>query len=165
MKSSHWIATITAALMLTALAALPTQAQLPKDPEERAKVIAQIRAANSRQLTFFDRTGKEVSTVGPRDLYNMVILSPDLTHIAAIKPDLEKEANDLWILDAATGTGPQVTFSKTREQVTTPVWAPDGSQIAYVALRDGWFGVYRRPSTAQGTDELLYKASAPISLT
>ena len=162
MKSSCWLATITAALML---AALPAHAQLPKDPEERAKVIAQIMAANARQLTFFDRQGKEVGTVGGRDLYNQVILSPDRTRIAAIKPDLEKETNDLWILDAATGKGPQITFSKSREQATTPVWSPDGREIAYVALRDGSFGIFRKPSSGEGTEELLHKASAPISLT
>jgi len=162
MKSSYWLATITAALML---AALPAHAQLPKDPEERAKVIAQIMAANARQLTFFDRQGKEVGTVGARELYNQVILSPDRTRIAAIKPDLEKETNDLWILDAATGKGPQITFSKSREQATTPVWSPDGREIAYVALRDGSFGIFRKPSSGEGTEELLHKASAPISLT
>ena len=127
MKSSYWIASITAALMLSAL---PAKAQLPKDPEERKKVIAQIITANARQLTWFDREGKEVGTTGGRELYNQVIISPDRTRIAAIKPDLEKEANDLWLLDVATGRGPQITFSKSREQVTTPVWSPDGSQIA-----------------------------------
>ena len=162
MKSSSWIASTTAALMLAALSA---QAQLPKDPEERAKVIAQIMQANARQITLFDREGKEVERVGSRDLYNQVILSPDRTRIAVIKADLEKEANDLWLLDTATGKGPQITFSKSREQATTPVWSPDGSQIAYVALRDGSFGIFRRPSNADGTEELLHKASAPISIT
>src|SRR5262245_34367527 len=162
MKSSYWIASITTALML---AALPAQAQLPKDPEERAKVIAQIMQANARQITLFDREGKEAERVGSRDLYNQVILSPDRKRVAVIKADLEKEANDLWLLDTATGKGPQITFSKSREQATTPVWSPDGSQIAYVALRDGSFGIFRRPSTAEGTEELLHKASAPISLT
>src|SRR5262245_32311248 len=96
-------AVLAAALLV--LPALPVRAQLPKDPEERKKVIAQIMQANARQLTFFDREGKEVGTVGGRELYNQVILSPDRARIAAIKPDLEKEANDLWLLDVATGKG------------------------------------------------------------
>jgi len=36
------------------MAALPAAAQLPTDPEERAKVLAQIMQANARQLTLFD---------------------------------------------------------------------------------------------------------------
>ena len=108
MKSAYWIASIAAALML---ATFPAQAQLPKDPEERAKVIAQIMQANARQITLFDREGKEVERVGTRDLYNQVILSPDRTRIAVVKADLEKEANDRWLQDTATGKGPQITFS------------------------------------------------------
>src|SRR5262245_4690808 len=52
-----FVASITAALIV---AALPGHAQLPKDPQERAKVIAQIMQANARQITLFDREGKEM---------------------------------------------------------------------------------------------------------
>ena len=57
---STWItaAFLSAALLL---APVPGEAQLPKDPVERAKVIAQIFQANARQLTLFDREGKEVA--------------------------------------------------------------------------------------------------------
>ena len=116
---------------------LPAAAQLPKDPAERAKVIAQIFAANARQLTLFDREGKEVSVVGPRDLYNQPVLSPDGKRVAVIKADLDKETNDLWVFDVATGKGTQITSSQAREAATSPAWSPDGSQVAYVALRDG----------------------------
>ncbi len=44
---------IVAALLLAAV--LPLHGQLPKDPEERKKVLAQIFEANARQLTLFDR--------------------------------------------------------------------------------------------------------------
>jgi hypothetical protein len=54
-------------LLLTAVSAY---AQLPRDPEERKKVLAQIFEANARQLTMFDREGKAVTQIGTRDLYN-----------------------------------------------------------------------------------------------
>jgi len=71
-KTSHRISVVTSAavVLATLVLALPVRAQLPKDPEERAKLIAQIYAANARQLTVFDKDGKAVATVGPRDLYN-----------------------------------------------------------------------------------------------
>jgi Tol biopolymer transport system component len=162
-KSSHRIAiTVIATLLLTAVY---TFAQLPRDPEERAKVIAQIMQANARQLTLFDREGKELNAVGPRDLYNQPVFSPDAKRMAVIKADLEKENNDLWIYDVATGTGKQITFSDTREQSTAPAWSPDGSQVAYAALRQGSFGLYRKPSVGEGAEELLYKSNAPLTLT
>ena len=97
MKHSYRMASLTAAALSAALllAPVPAGAQLPKDPVERAKVIAQIMAANARQLTLFDREGKEVSRVGPRDLYQQPVLSPDSKRVAVIKADLEKENGDL----------------------------------------------------------------------
>jgi Tol biopolymer transport system component len=171
MNNSYGIAMVLITLLL---AAVPGHAQLPRDPQERAKVIAQIMSANASQLTIFDRQGKVLSTVGERDLYNQPALSPDGKRLAVIKADLglDKENNDLWIFDVATGKGTQLTFSKSREGANAPTWSPDGTRLAYVALRDGYFGVYQRPVTgdgaagAAGAEELLYKHSgAPITLT
>src|SRR5712691_7970118 len=132
--NNSYRALITAALTIAGLlaAAQPGQAQLPKDPAEREKVIAQIMQANARQITLFDRSGAEVGTVGSKDLYNQPVLSPDNKRVAVIKADLsiEKENNDLWIFDVATGKGTQITVSREREQATSPAWSPDGSQIA-----------------------------------
>jgi len=147
------------------LAGVSAYAQLPRDPEERKKVLAQIFQANARQLTLFDREGKAVTQIGSRDLLNQVVLSPDRTRVAVIKPDLEKETNDLWVMDVATGQGTQITTSQTREGVQAPAWSPDGSQLAYVALRSGSFNIYRKPSNGTGTEELLYKGSAPMTIT
>jgi len=167
-KNSYRISITTAAVVFAALlpAAVPGEAQLPRDPAERAKVIAQIFEANARQLTLFDRQGKVVSVIGPRDLYNQPVQSPDRKRVAVIKPDLDKETNDLWVLDVATGKGTQITFSQSRESASAPAWSPDGSQVAYVALRGGRFGLYRKASDGDGPEELLYQSpGAPMTLT
>jgi Tol biopolymer transport system component len=167
MKNLNRMPILTTAVVLSALllAPVPGEAQLPRDPAERAKVIAQIMQANSRQLTLFDREGKEVSNVGPRDLYQQPVLSPDTKRLAVIKADLDKETNDLWVFDAATGKGIQITSSQAREGASSPAWSPDGSQVAYVALRAGSFGLYRKASNGEGTEELLYQSNAPMTLT
>ena len=165
MKNPYRIAALSAAAAVAALLlAVPGQAQLPKDPEERAKVIAQIMQANSRQLTLFDRDGKELAAMGPKDLYNQPVFSPDGKRVAVIKADVDKETNDLWIVDIATGGRTQITTSEAREGASAPAWAPDGSQVAYVALRKGAFGLYRKPSNGQGAEELLYQSNAPLTL-
>ena len=117
---------------------------------------------NARQLTLFDRQGRQVTTVGTRDLYNQPVFSPDATRMAVVRADLEKETNDLWVIDNASGKAIQLTVSKTRENAGSPAWSPDGKQIAYVALRDGYFGLYRKASNAQGDEELLYKGSGAV---
>ena len=169
MNNSYRTAIITTAagvLAVLLLTPAPAGAQLPTDPAERAKVIAQIMAANARQLTLFDRAGKEVSSVGPKDLYNQPVLSPDSKRVAVIRTDIDKETNDLWVFDVATGKGVQITSSQRREAATSPAWSPDGSQVAYVALRAGRFGLYRNSSSGGGQEELLYQSpGAPMTLT
>jgi Tol biopolymer transport system component len=157
---------ITAAAVVASLSPARADAQgLPRDPAERAKVIAQILEVNARQLTLFDRRGQAVGVVGPRDLYNQPVLSPDGKRLAVIKNDLDKESNDLWVIDVATARGTQMTTSKMREGVSAPAWSPDSTQVAYVALRDGYFGVYRKGLGPQGQEELLLKNSAPLTVT
>ncbi len=155
-------AALGAALLLVPVT---SQAQLPRDPVERARVVAQIMEMNARQLTLFDRQGRPVTTVGTRDLYNQPVFSPDAARMAVVRPDLEKETQDLWVIDNASGKALQLTVSKTRENAGSPAWSPDGKLIAYVALRDGYFGLYRKASNAQGDEDLLYKGSAPMTLT
>ena len=154
-----------AAACVALLTAVPAGAQLPRDPAERARVIAQIMEMNARQLTIFDRQGQQVGTVGTRDLWNQPVFSPDGKSMAVIKPDLDKENNDLWIVDVASSRGRQITVSKTREGANSPAWSPDGKSVAYVALRDGYFGLYRKVVAGEGSEDLLFKNSAPMTLT
>ena len=154
-----------AVVVVLALAALPAQAQLPTDPAERAKVVDQIFQANARQLTLFDRQGKPLSQIGTRDMYGAPALSPDGKRVAVIKADIDKETNDLWVLDVATGKGIKLTSSQAREGANSPVWSPDGSHLAYVALRGGNFSAYRKASTGEGSEELLYRSPGILTLT
>jgi Tol biopolymer transport system component len=161
-KNSRRIAVAVATILITSIHAL---AQLPKDPEERAKVIAQIMQTNSRQLTLFDRDGKEVNSFGQRDLYGNPAFSPDSKRMAVVKPDLEKESSDVWIVDIATGKEQRITVSGERERAGPATWSPDGKYVAYLGLRQGAFALYRKLSNGEGAEELLYKTPTPVNLT
>jgi Tol biopolymer transport system component len=162
MKTSYRIAAAIAVLLT---AAVHVFGQLPKDPEERAKVIAQIMQANARQITLFDREGKELNAVGTRELYQQPVFAPDSTRMAVIKVDLEGESNDLWVIDIATGKSTRISVSGQREAASSPAWSPDGKYVAYVGLRQGAYGLYRKPSNGEGAEELLYKSNQPLVLT
>jgi len=139
-------------------------AQLPKDPVERAKVVAQIFELNASQLTLFDRTGKELSKIGPRGMYDRPVLSPDGKRVVVIKGDIDKETRDVWVVDVATGASTQVTANQPREAASTPTWSPDSTEVAYVALRTGTFGLFHKSADGTGPETLEYKSSAPIDL-
>ena len=162
MKTSYRIAIVAIIVGVVLSAALPATAQLPRDPEERARALAQIMQANARQLTLFDREGKEVVAVATRDLYAQPVFSPDATRLAVIKNDPEKESNDLWVVDIATGKQTRISHSGERETAQAPAWSPDGRRVAYVGLRQGAFGLYQNLSNGEGTEELLYRSNAPL---
>ena len=133
---------------------------------ERARNIAQAFEVNARALSLFDRSGKVVSPVGSRGIYNQPVLSPDRTRVAVIKADLEKETNDLWVIDVASGKEIQITTTKPREGASAPAWSPDGRQVAYVSLRGSRYSIFRKPSDGSGQEELLYAhPGGPIVLT
>ena len=156
------IVTSTAALSaVVLLAPVPAVGQAPSPAsqadEARARRNAERFEANARVLTVFDRQGNVVTTVGERAIYEDPVFSPDGRRLAVTKADLESETEDLWVLDVATGHGTRITSSQREEEAWTPVWSPDGSQLAYVALRGGSEGLYRTASNGRGSEELLYR--------
>jgi Tol biopolymer transport system component len=123
----------------------------------RARQIARRFAINARVLTVFDRQGNIVSTVGERAFYEDPVFSPDRKRLAVTKRDLESDTEDLWVMEIPTGKSTRITANEPRDFMATPVWSPDGSQVAYMALRGGYEGLYRTVSRGGGAEELLYR--------
>src|SRR5688500_43507 len=125
---------------------------------QRARGIALARENNAQILTLYDRQGKVVDIVEERDVYNQPTISPDNTRIAVIKNHHETEPQDVCVMDLATGTGTRITNATQRRELSrAPVWSPDGKQLAYVSLRAGTEGLYRKAANGEGPEELLYK--------
>jgi Tol biopolymer transport system component/tRNA A-37 threonylcarbamoyl transferase component Bud32 len=80
-------------------------------------------------LTWYDRTGKELGIVGSPALTYNPSLSPGGQQLAADISDPATANVDVWTFDLKAGTSGRFTFGAIEE--TTPVWAPDGSRIAY----------------------------------
>jgi hypothetical protein len=60
------------------------------------------------QLAWYDRTGKQISTMGaPANNYS-ITLAPDEKRIAIER--LEKGSGDIWLIDIARNTSPLFTF-------------------------------------------------------
>ncbi|MEE8340285.1 MAG: hypothetical protein V3R56_09075 [Xanthomonadales bacterium] len=156
-------AALFAALLMTPVPAMAQVSTTTKLEDEaaaaKARRIARQFEADARVLTVFDRQGHVVTTVGERAIYREVVFSPDRTRLAVRTVDLKSETVDLWVLDIATGVSTRITSNEMwdHEWVFSPVWSPDGSQLAYVALRGGYEGLYRKASNGEGAEELLYR--------
>src|SRR5215472_3574260 len=161
MKSVYQGAIVCAATALATalvLVPVPIRGQLnEKDKAFKAKQNAKNFENNATVMTFYDRTGKQVGQAfGERALYGPVVLSPDRMRVALVKNDLENETADLYVLEIASGKETRLTTSKKTEFVQSPIWSPDGKQLAYVQIRDGKEGVYRRAADGTGAEELLF---------
>ena len=152
-------AVLCAALLVCPVSARGQGADADRQNAARAKRVAREFEAAARVLTVFDRQGKVVTTVGERGVYFDPVFSPDRTRLAVIQADFEAETRDVWVFDVATGRRTRITSNRTvaEERVRSPIWSPDGRQLAYAALRDGYEGVYRAAADGMGAEELLYR--------
>jgi Tol biopolymer transport system component len=157
------VITVAATLAVSLLAPAPGLGQSDAEKAkaraaQRARGIALARENNAQILTLYDREGKVVDLVEERDFYNQPTISPDKTRIAVIKNHPETETQDAWVIDVASGKSTRITTaSQARELTRAPVWSPDGRQLAYVSLRGGTEGLYRKAANGEGPEELLYK--------
>lgn len=106
--------------------------------------------ASARQLTWYDRDGKTLGTVGEAENYRQMALSPDGKRLAWSKSG-GKGAN-IWLLDLSSGASTRFTFGSTTD--TSPVWSPDGSRIVFTSNND----LYQKEASGVKEAELLLKS-------
>jgi Tol biopolymer transport system component len=82
---------------------------------------------DNSQLTWYDRSGKQLGTVGPAEVIAELALSPDEKTVAVARGLLGQ--NDIWLRDLARGLDTRFTFE--RQLTRNPVWSPDGTRIAF----------------------------------
>lgn len=106
------------------------------------------------QLTWTDRSGKEVGLVGQPGNYIRPSLSPDGKRIVVDGSDLQGN-RDVWLFDLTSGNPTRFTFDPAQELFA--VWSPDGSRIVFASDRQGPRNLYQRSATGAGKEELLLK--------
>jgi dipeptidyl aminopeptidase/acylaminoacyl peptidase len=109
-------------------------------------IVAYRRGRTSRQLAWFDRSGRRIGQAGGE--------TNELRWPAVSKGRIVLQTtNDgqLWIIDTATSTTTQFTFSPGGK--LSPVWSPDGQWIAFAAPVDR--SLRRKRSNGTGNEETL----------
>jgi len=114
------------------------------------------------ELTWFDREGKRLGTLGDPALYTNPSLSPDGRRLAVGRLDPTAGTRDIWIFDVARGSGSRFTFDKADD--LNPIWSPDGARIAFTSDRKGRRDLYWRAADGMGGDELVLHTEEQKSL-
>jgi len=104
-----------------------------------------------RRLTWIDRSGKPLSTIGGSGNLAMTQLSPDQKSAAVVA--VEGTNQDIWIYDLTRGLRTRFTFDPGPDD--NPVWSPDGRTIFFGSNRKGRMDLYRKAADGSGAEELL----------
>ena len=120
-------------------------------------VLVQRAYSLGNQLTWADREGKVMGTVGESAGYFAgVRLSPDGTRLA-VSTHQAGDAANLWLLDLSRGgASTRFTFGPTVD--INPVWSPDGSRMIFNSNRDGPYDLYQKPVNGEKGEEVLLKS-------
>jgi len=121
-------------------------------------VIAYIVGGNAgeAQLTWFDRSGKTLGTVGRPGLLTSAAISPDGSLVAFDRQDPQSGVMDLWLDDLRRDTESRFTFGARNSLL--PVWSPDGGTIGFLTFggdgrRNGQ--AFRKAVNGVGREEAL----------
>jgi serine/threonine protein kinase/Tol biopolymer transport system component len=105
-----------------------------------------------QELTWFDRSGQQVGTLGSEASFHSVELSPDRRYAV-----VTRDAN-IWIQDVARGLATRLTFNVLD---IFGIWSPDGKYAAYSSDRGVHNGdLYRKAADGSTSEELLYSDGA-----
>ena len=107
------------------------------------------------RLTWFDRQGKELGTVGEPALYFGPRISPDGSRVAVSRLDPRTRFGDIYVIDEA-GSSQRLTFDPANE--IQPVWMPSGDAVIFGSHRNGKSQLYRKRADGTGGEELLYES-------
>ena len=108
------------------------------------------------QLLWFDRTGKQVGSLGSSGNQANPRLSPDGKRVAVNIADPQTGNMDIWIYESAGGIPSRFTFDPSFE--SGPVWSPDGSKIVFDAIKSGGRELHQKNSSGIESEEIVLKS-------
>ena len=85
--------------------------------------------SQSSQLTWFDRVGHPLGTLGEAGPVRNIALSPDGTRVAVARRTGSAENQDIWIIDVARNIPSPLTVDPGTDG--SPVFSADGTRVAY----------------------------------
>ena len=115
-------------------------------------------ASIHRALTWFDRHGKILGTVGEPGLFWTLRLSPDGIHVAYGVDDPASESRDIFVMDTERGSASQLTPGG--QHNLQPQWSPDGRRIAWGRTTPQPPGIFQRAADGSSQEEAIVKGDA-----
>lgn len=123
----------------------------------------QFAEGEYRQLTWFDRAGKQLDTFGEKGTMNQLKLSPDQKRAAVVRRDPATGVFDLFVIDVARGATTRLTSGPA--DVIDPIWSPDSNYLAWVSVSGQSYKLVRKLASGAGQEEVLLESNKSIAPT
>jgi len=125
----------------------------PFSVSQTGALVYRSEVLNLTQLTWFDRHGKALGTLGPPGRYDEPALSPDGKRLVIDVNASSSSSGDIWVVDIATASFSRFTFDPASD--ITPIWSPDGKNVVFSSNRTGEYNLYIKPSDGSSNEKLL----------
>src|ERR1700732_3423709 len=116
-------------------------------------VVQAGKGAAKSQLKGFDRSGKQLSVVGPPGSFANPALSPDGRRVAFDQPDPGGRNEDVWIRELSTDSLMRFTFGPGLNQV--PIWRADGNRVLFASNQGLEFALVQKNADGSGPQQHL----------
>jgi serine/threonine protein kinase len=103
------------------------------------------------RLTWFDRAGNSLGSVGPEGDYPDFRLSPNGDTLAVSLADPKLWNPDVWLIDLTRSSQSRITFGPALN--ASSVWSPDGTRILFRTNRNGATEFYEKSAGGGGKED------------
>jgi Tol biopolymer transport system component len=121
-----------------------------------ALIYRQSGFLESRQLTWLNRNGKTLTTLGEAGDFAGLSLSPNARQ--AIYTRRERQHQDLWLFEFERRVSRRFTLNGGVNYA--PVWSPDGSRVVFASNHGSVPGIHQLPASI-GDEKVILDAGIP----
>jgi len=122
------------------------------DAASNGTLIAQTgKGGAESQLTWIDRTGKKLETVGGIGSFANPNLSPDEKRVAYDRANPDGREIGVWIQDIKSDAAARLTLDTSLNQI--PVWSADGKKITFTSNRELFNRMFEKNADGSGGEE------------
>jgi eukaryotic-like serine/threonine-protein kinase len=118
------------------------------------------RESNQTQLTWLDRAGRRLGTLGEPGILGEPSISPDGKSAAVSRFDTASRTTQVWRYDLAMGVGSRFTLGTFQNRF--PVWSADGSRIFFAQKREDGIDLRAKAANGSGDEELIYHSGDQV---